>query len=254
MSLASRLKAGEIIHSGWSSLTDPLVMEALSRTPLSTVLFDMQHGAHDTASVVALTGILRSAGKHAAVRVPVGRFDMASRALDIGAEAVVAPMINSVEDAKLFAAAMKYPPLGERSWGQLRGRPASYGERGSGGYLAESNAETLSFAMIETRAAYEALDDILAVDGIDGVFVGPSDFSIAWSDGAEVDASSSAIIEPLAEIARRAKAAGKLAGIYAANALLAKRFAGLGYSYIPLAVDTAYLTAGVQSLLDAIEA
>lgn len=254
MSLASRLKAGEIIHSGWSSLTDPLVMEALSRTPLSTVLFDMQHGAHDTASVVALTGILRSAGKHAAVRVPVGRFDMASRALDIGAEAVIAPMINSVDDAKLFAAAMKYPPLGERSWGQLRGRPVNYGERGSGGYLAESNAETLSFAMIETRAAYEALDDILGVDGIDGVFVGPSDLSIAWSNGAEVDASSSIIIEPLTEIARRAKAAGKLAGIYAANAVLAKRFAGLGYSYIPLAVDTAYLTAGVQSLLDAIEA
>ncbi len=254
MSLASRLKAGETIYSGWSSVTDPLVMEALCRTPLDAVLLDMQHGAHDTASVVALTGILRSTEKHALVRIPVGRFDMASRALDIGVEAVVAPMINSAGDARLFAAAMKYPPLGERSWGQLRGRPASYGAGGSGAYLRELNESTLAFAMIETRAAYEALDDILAVDGIDGVFVGPSDFSIAWSNGAEVDAGSEAIIEPLTHIAAKAKAAGKLAAIYAAGPLLARRFGALGYTYIPLAADTAYLTLGVQSLLDGLKA
>ncbi|MHC1549593.1 HpcH/HpaI aldolase family protein [Phyllobacterium sp. K27] len=254
MSLASRLRAGETIYSGWSSMTDTLVMEALCRTQFSAVLLDMQHGAHDTASIVALTGVLRSAGKHTAVRVPVGRFDMASRALDIGAEAIIAPMINTVADAKLLAAATKYPPLGERSWGQLRGRPGGYVTGGSGGYLAQTNAETLSFAMIETRAAYEALDDILAVDGIDGVFVGPSDFSIAWSNGEEVDAGSNAIIEPLTEIAKRSKAAGKLAGIYAGNAALAKRFSGLGFTYLPLAVDTTYLTDGVQSLLNAIEA
>lgn len=254
MSLASRLRAGETIYSGWSSMTDTLVMEALCRTRLSAVLLDMQHGAHDTASIVALTGVLRSAGKHTAVRVPVGRFDMASRALDIGAEAVIAPMINTVADAKLFAAATKYPPLGERSWGQLRGRPGGYVAGGSAGYLAQTNAETLSFAMIETRAAYKALDDILAVDGIDGIFVGPSDFSIAWSNGVEVNAASEAIIEPLMEIARRSKAAGKLAGIYAGNAALAKRFSGLGFTYLPLAVDTTYLTDGVQSLLNEIEA
>lgn len=254
MSLASRLRAGETIYSGWSNMTDALAMEALCRTQLSAVLLDMQHGAHDTASIVALTGILRSAGKHTVVRVPVGRFDMASRALDIGVEAVVAPMINTVEDARRLAAAMKYPPLGERSWGQLRGRPDGYVAGGSGGYLVQTNTETLALAMIETRAAYEALDDILAVEGIDGVFVGPSDFSIAWSNGGEVDAGSDAIIEPLTEIAKRAKAAGKLAGIYAGNAALAKRFTGLGFTYLPLAVDTIYLTEGVQSLLNAIEA
>ena len=252
MSLASRLRAGETIYSGWSSVTDTLVMEALCRTPLDAVLLDMQHGAHDTASVVALTGILRAAGKHALVRIPVGRFDMASRALDMGVDAVVAPMINCVEDARLFAAAMKYPPLGERSWGQLRGRPASYGTGGSGAYLRDVNASTLAFAMIETIAAYEALDDILAVEGIDGVFVGPSDFSIAWSKGAEVDASSTAIIEPLTRIAAKAKSAGKLAAIYAANAEMANRFSKLGYTYIPLAVDTNYLTLGVQGILDGI--
>ncbi|TXR49001.1 HpcH/HpaI aldolase family protein [Phyllobacterium endophyticum] len=253
MSLASRLKSGETIYSGWSHITDAFAMEALSRTALDAVLFDMQHGPHDTASVAALTGILRSAHKHALVRIPVGRFDMASRALDFGVEGVVAPMINSVEDARLFAAAMKYPPLGERSWGQMRGRPGSYGAGGSGGYLRDVNESTLSFAMIETRAAYAALDDILAVDGIDGVFVGPSDFSIAWSNGQEVDAASEAIIEPLTHIAAKTKASGKLCGIYAATPALAKRFAGLGYTFLPLGVDTAYMTLGVQNILDALK-
>jgi 4-hydroxy-2-oxoheptanedioate aldolase len=91
------------------------------------------------------------------------------------------------------------------------------------------------------------------VDGIDGVFVGPADFSIGWSNGTEVDPGSEAIIEPLTQIAAKAKAAGKLAGIYAPGPVLAKRFAGLGYSYLPLAVDTAYLTMGVQSLLDGLK-
>ena len=254
MSLKSRLAADETLFTAWSGVPDALTVEIIAKQGFDAVTLDMQHGGHHEDSVLRGLVPVLAANKPALVRIPVGRFDMASRALDFGAEAVIAPMVNSVADAKLFAAAMKYPPLGERSWGQMRGRPASYGAGGSGGYLREVNDETLSFAMIETRAAYEALDYILEVDGIDGVFVGPSDFSIAWSDGQEVDAASEAIIEPLMQIAAKTKSAGKLCAIYAATPALAKRFAGLGYTYIPLSVDTAYLTLGVQTFLDAIEA
>jgi 4-hydroxy-2-oxoheptanedioate aldolase len=254
MSLASRLRAGETVFSAWCNLPHPLVMETLCRTDFTAFMLDMQHGPFDTESVLQSIGIIQSASKHTVVRIPVDRFDMASRALDFGAEGIIAPMINSVEDARRFAASMKYPPVGERSWGQLRGRPASYGASGSGGYLTEVNAKTLAFAMIETRAAFAALDGILAIDGIDGVFVGPADFSIGWSNGAEVDAGSQAIIEPLREIAAKARAAGKLCGIYAPNAELAKRFTGLGFTYVPISVDTAYLQLGVQTLLAAVRA
>ncbi|QND53336.1 2,4-dihydroxyhept-2-ene-1,7-dioic acid aldolase [Phyllobacterium sp. 628] len=253
MPLASRLRAGETVFSAWCNLPYPLVLETLCKTDFTAFMLDMQHGAFDTESVLHSVGIIQNAGKHTVVRIPVDRFDMASRALDFGAEGVIAPMINSVEDARRFATSMKYPPVGERSWGQLRGRPGSYGAGGSGAYLAEVNQKTLAFAMIETREAFAALDDILAVDGIDGVFVGPSDFSIAWSNGAEVDAGSQAIIEPLKEIAAKARAAGKLCGIYAANAELAKRFTGLGFTYLPLSVDTAYLQVGAQTLLEAVK-
>lgn len=182
MSLSSRLRAGETVLSAWSSLPEPLTVEILAHSAFDAVTLDMQHGGHDESSILRSLGLILNAGKPPVVRIPVGRFDMASRALDFGAQAVIAPMINSVEDARRFAAAMKYPPVGERSWGVFRAN-ADYGAPGSNDYLTTANHDTLAFAMIETRDAYDALDAILDVRGIDGVFVGPADFSIAWSNG-----------------------------------------------------------------------
>lgn len=176
MSLSSRLRAGETVLSAWSSLPEPLTVEILAHSAFDAVTLDMQHGGHDEASILRSLGLVLNAGKPPVVRIPVGRFDMASRALDFGAHAVIAPMINSVDDARRFAAAMKYPPVGERSWGVFRAN-ADYGAPGSNDYLTTANHDTLAFAMIETRDAYDALDAILDVRGIDGVFVGPSDFS-----------------------------------------------------------------------------
>lgn len=229
-------------------MADPLLLEKLSALDFNAVTLDMQHAAHTEGSVCQGIGVVKAAGKPVIVRVPVGRFDMASRALDFGANAVIAPMINSVEEAKAFAAAMKYPPVGERSWGPVRSEIA-YGRPGSNDYLLSANQETLSFAMIETRAAYEALDAILAVRGIDGVFVGPADFSIAWSNGREANPFSEAIVEPLTQIAKKAAACNKLAGIYAPDAAFAKRYNALGFRFVTLASDQAYLADGAAAML-----
>ncbi|MBB2970594.1 HpcH/HpaI aldolase/citrate lyase family protein [Mesorhizobium sp. RMAD-H1] len=253
MSLASRLRSGETLLSAWSALPEPLTIEAVARTAFDAVTLDMQHGGHDERSVLHGVGLILALGKPPVVRIPVGRFDMASRALDFGAEAVIAPMINSVEDAQRFAAAMKYPPVGERSWGPFRTN-TGYGERGSNDYLTNANRETLAFAMIETRAAFEALDGILGVRGIDGVFVGPGDFSIAWSNGRESNPASETLVEPLTEIARKAAAIGKLAGIYAPNPDFARRYTPLGYRFITVSHDTSYIRLGAQALVDAIKA
>ena len=117
MSLSSRLRAGETLFTAWSGVPDALTVEVLAAQDFDVVTLDMQHGGHNEDSVLrSIVPILRT-GKPAAVRIPVGRFDMASRALDFGAEAVIAPMINSVADARAFAQSMKYPPVGMRSWG-----------------------------------------------------------------------------------------------------------------------------------------
>ncbi|TIV12928.1 MAG: 2,4-dihydroxyhept-2-ene-1,7-dioic acid aldolase, partial [Mesorhizobium sp.] len=188
MSLKSRLVADETLFTAWSGVPDALTVEIIAKQDFDAVTLDMQHGGHHEDSVLRGLAPVLAANKPALVRIPVGRFDMASRALDFGAEAVIAPMVNSVADARQFAAAMKYPPMGERSWGPTYAFPR-HGKGDHAEWLRDSNQRTMAFAMVETRAAFEALDGILDTPGIDGIFVGPSDFSIAWSNGTTVNST-----------------------------------------------------------------
>ncbi|TAN00900.1 MAG: 2,4-dihydroxyhept-2-ene-1,7-dioic acid aldolase, partial [Rhizobiaceae bacterium] len=108
MTLAERLRAGETLFTAWSGIPDSITVETIARTGFDAITLDMQHGAHHEDSAARSMPAILGAGKHPVLRIPVGRFDMASRALDFGAEAVIAPMINSAEDARSFAASMKY--------------------------------------------------------------------------------------------------------------------------------------------------
>jgi len=248
MNLASRLEAGETLFTAWSGIPDALTVEIVAAQAFDAVTLDMQHGGHHEDSVLrGVLPVLR-AGRHPIVRVPVGRFDMASRALDFGAEAVIAPMVNSVDDARRFAAAMKYPPVGERSWGPTFAAPR-HGSKDAVAWLRESNAATVSFAMIETRAALNALDGILGTPGIDGIFVGPADFSIAWTEGKTVDSTLEDMMETLSRIAARAQEAGKHAGIFVVDAAMCGRFVEMGYRFLALGTEHRYISLGAESLL-----
>lgn len=248
MGLAERLRAGEVLYTAWSGIPDPLVAEFLARTGFDAVTLDMQHGCHSTESVLRGIPAIKLTGKPAIVRVPVGRFDMASRALDFGAAAVIAPMVNSVADARAFAAAMKFPPMGERSWGPTR-VIALHGAPDPQAYLRLANSDTLAIAMIETRAAQAALDEILAVDGIDGIFVGPSDFSIALSNGARIEPRNTEMLRAAREIAEKTRMAGKIPCTLAITGDAAQHFREIGFRLIALGGDFGYLTAGATALL-----
>jgi 4-hydroxy-2-oxoheptanedioate aldolase len=245
--LAKRLRAGETLACGWCALPEPLVAEGVARAGFDAVLLEIQHGLHDTGSVMRGITAIAFAGKPALVRIPVGDNATASRVLDMGAEGIVAPMINSVAEAKALVAATKYPPVGERSWGPNR----TMAMRGTDmqSHLATDNAVSVTFAMIETRPALAALDDILAVEGIDGVFVGPSDLSVALSGGARVAPFDPDLDSPLRKIAESALAAGKIPGIYAITAERARHFRTLGFRLIAMGSDVNYLTAGAKGML-----
>ncbi len=249
MSLAARLRAGETVFTAWSTLPDALTVEALTETGFDAVTLDMQHGGHHEDSVVRGIGPVLAAGKPPLVRIPVGRFDMASRALDFGAQAVIAPMVNSVEDAKTFALSMKYPPAGKRSWGPhfAVARSRYKGDA----WMADANRDTLAFAMIETREALDIVGDILDEPGIDGVFVGPSDFSIAWTNGATVNPNLPEMRDAIAHIAQRANEAGKLAGIYVVDPALVAGYVAMGYGLIAIGSEQVYMNLGVSALLNA---
>lgn len=250
MTLASRLAAGDTIFTAWSGVPDALTVEIMAAQPFDAVTLDMQHGGHHEDSVLRGVVPVQRTGKPVIVRIPVGRFDMASRALDFGAEAVIAPMVNSVGDAKAFAAAMKYPPLGERSWGPTYAFPR-HGRGDLVQWLAESNERTVSFAMIETRAAYDALDGILATPGVDAVFVGPSDFSLAWTNGTAVNPTLESMMEAVADIAARAKKAGKHAGIFLMDPKFAGRYQAMGYRFMAVGTEHRMIAMGAESLLGA---
>ncbi|MCX5516076.1 2,4-dihydroxyhept-2-ene-1,7-dioic acid aldolase [Kaistia algarum] len=246
--LAELLRAGTCQFSAWIGMPEPLVAEASARAGFDCVTLDMQHGLHDPASVMRAIGAVALAGKPSLVRIPVGDFAMASRALDMGARAVIAPMINSASDAKAFATAMKYPPIGERSWGAGRAMQI-VGVDDPAAYLQTANHATLAFAMIETREAVAALGEILAVPGIDGIFVGPSDLSIALSNGASVDPLREDNARAIGEILTFVKAAGKLAATYAITGSQARGYRDLGFDLVAIGIDGGYLRLGASLLL-----
>jgi len=248
MTLKARLAADETLLTAWSGIPDALTVEIVARQGFDVVTLDMQHGGHGEDSVLRSLPAVQAAGKPALVCIPVGRFDMASRALDFGAEAVIAPMVNSVADARAFAAAMKYPPLGQRSWGPTFAFPR-HGRGDQAEWLHESNQRTLAFAMIETRAALDALDDILGVPGIDGIFVGPSDFSIAWTNGGTVDPALEDMMETLASIAGRARKAGKHTAIYILDPAISGRMVAMGYRLLAMGSEHSLIATGAKTLL-----
>jgi len=247
-SLAHRLAAGETVFTGWCGLPAPIVAESIAREGFNTVTIDQQHGLWDTAATVAGIAAIRAGGAAPVVRIPLGAFAVASRSLDFGAEGIIAPMINTVADARAFVSATKFPPIGERSWGPMRAMTVA-GVGDPKLYLREANANIVTLAMIETKTAMANLDAIAAVPGIDVLFVGPSDLSIGLTDAAELDPHSATVEAALDRIVAATKKAGKIAGLYCANADRAVASAKRGFRFLAVASDLAFLRAGTAAQL-----
>ncbi len=248
-SLAARLRAGETVYSGWCGLPSPMVAEIVGREGFAAVTLDSQHGLWDVAGLVAGIAAVRQGGAAPLVRVPLGDFALVSRVLDFGAEGVIAPMINTAADARAFAAAAKFPPLGERSWGPHRACMLA-GIADQKDYLAAANDHIVTLAMIETRTALANLDAIAATPGIDGLFLGPSDLSIALSDGRSLAPESKEVEVELDRIVAAAQKAGRIAGAYCANAERALAVAERGMRFCAISSDMGFLRAGARAQVD----
>ena len=252
--LRRRLEGDRTVVSAWLGTHDPLVAAQVARPQgaarFGAVAFDMQHSTATETSVVQGLAHVAASGLPGAVRIPVGRFEMASKMLDAGAHAVIAPMINSEEDARSFAAFAKYPPVGERSFGvtyasALLGTDAK-------GYCVTANDDTLALAMIETVEAMDNLEAILAIDGIDGVFCGPADLSISIAGRVEPTPFGDSSQEAVREIAARAREHGKLAATYVGNAAHAELAHAMGYRFIAYGNEAVYLRSGIEPFLAAL--
>lgn len=248
--LRNLLDDDKAVLTAWCGLSGRFYVESLAACGFDAITLDMQHGLQTDATIIDDVASVASSGKPAIVRVPVGRFEFASRALDIGAHAVIAPMINTVEDAKAFASFMKYPPIGDRSHGvsqasHVLGVPVLE-------YLTKADHDTMSFAMIETRQAVENLDAILDVDGIDGILVGPSDLSISYSQQPVPDPFGEATIDVIEQIAAKTRSKGKVAAIFCLTAERVDIAHGMGYRLMAIGVDTMYLSQGADTMISGV--
>jgi 4-hydroxy-2-oxoheptanedioate aldolase len=242
------LRAGDTVYSAWCGLPCPLIAEIVGREGFSTVTLDVQHGLWDVGGIVAGIAAVRLAGAAPMLRVPVGDYALVSRALDFGAEGIIAPMINTGADAQALAGAAKFPPVGERSWGPHRatmlGAVANQSD-----YLAHANDLTVTFAMIETRTALDNIEAIAATAGIDGLFLGPSDLSIALSQGRSLDPLSKEVEMHLDRIVTAAQKFGKIGGAYCHDAERALALAKRGVRFLAVSSDIAFLRAGAAAQL-----
>lgn len=250
--LAEKLKAGHPVITGWCLLSAPMVPELLARAGYEAVTLDLQHGMLDFDAAVTAFALTALGGAHRLVRIPVGDNALAGRLADMGAEALIAPMINSRPEAQAFARAVKYPPDGTRSWSPYRA--AMLSGQTSDTYLQKANAQTLAFAMIETQEAVEALDDILSVKELDGIFVGPSDLSLSLSSGSALDPNGEETAQICAQIAQKTCAAGKLAGIFCLSPDKVGDAIAQGYRLMSYGIDTVMLDHSARQALQEVKA
>lgn len=246
--LRRKLAMGEQVFAAWLASGHPRVAEATLRAGFDTAIFDIQHGEATLAEVRDGIAAARLAGKPSGVRVGLNGVSDAARALDLGAELAILPMVNSAEDATAFVEALKYPPLGSRSYGPARG--AELLGLSLENYRTTANENIIALAMVETRAAVDALEAILEVPHLDGVFIGPSDLSLSLSDGTVLDPQLPESVTLMKRAISLAKKRGKITGIYCAGGAMAARNAQLGFDILAIGSDYGFLADGARRALE----
>jgi 4-hydroxy-2-oxoheptanedioate aldolase len=226
----SRLIAREPLYGAWSVIPSLLSVRLLAAAGFDYVVIDLQHGGAAESDLPAMTTAIRLAGS-----VPLGRVRHAhpadiGRALDLGCEGVIVPNVDSAAQATAVAGAVRYPPAGYRS---------------AGGALA--GEAPFCIIMVESANALAELDATLAVDGVDGIYVGPRDLSLALGCGPDPD---DPVLGPvLARVWSACAAAGKPVGVHATQGAVARRYRDAGATLVTVTSDDAALTRDTAAQL-----
>jgi len=240
------LDAGKTLSNVWIMLGSGLVLEIAADAGWDTATIDLQHGQGGFNEMVAMITAADAAEIPALVRIPHNEPGYIHRALDAGAQGVIAPMINSKKDAQDFASACKYPPIGARSWGPVRAALVMEGD-----YTTQANDWTFCCAQIETQSALDNIDDIMSTDGIDCVLVGPNDLCLSLTKGDKLDINAPVVLEALDLILAKAKEHNVYAWCFANDAEYARMVTKKGYQIITAGADAGFIAAGAQAALKA---
>lgn len=247
-SLKARWGKGEVTLGAWAMIPGALSAEALARGGFDWVLIDMQHGCMDYETALEMIRAIDLTPAVPIVRVPWNEPGIIGRVLDAGALGVVVPMIQTPQDAKAAVDACLYPPAGRRSFGPVR-----VGMRDGMNYFADANARIAVIPMIETPEALACVEDIAKVPGVDALFVGPFDLSIALGLPPGDNDGKPAFDAAIAKISNAAKDAGVATAVLS-NAKVAPRRITQGFQMISVTTDISALQMATRNDLQTVRA
>jgi len=216
-SVKRALLAGKSVINGWLSIPSSYSAEIMGYAGFEAVTVDLQHGMIGFDSALPMFQALSATPAIPLARVPVNDGAQIMRLLDAGAYGIICPMISTPDDAARFVSACRYPPKGDRSFGPSRG--LLYG---GPDYYPHADEEILRIGMIETQQGLDNLDAILSVDGLDGIYIGPNDLSLALGSKPSSEPTDAVVVQAIEHILQRAIAHGKIPGIFCSGGAAAK--------------------------------
>lgn len=241
------LKDSKQQYGFWLGLCNPLSAELCGYTGYDWLLIDGEHAPNDLNAILAQLQAIAATPAHPVVRLADGNPTTIKQVLDIGAQTLLIPMVETAEQAHELVRATTYPPQGFRGVGTALARAAHWNM--VDGYFADVDKEFCLLIQIESVTALENLDDILTVDGVDGVFIGPADLAATMGHlGNPAHPDVKAAVE---KATRKIRAAGKAAGTLATNKATAQHYESVGVQFVALGVDTLLLAQGARGLLQA---
>lgn len=243
-SFKQRLQSGDPLIGLWLGLAEPYCAELAANAGFDWLLIDGEHAPNDLRGLLGQLQALAPYPAQPVIRPVIGDHALIKQLLDIGAQTLLVPMVESAEQAGELVRAMRYPPHGIRGVGSALARASRWNS--IPGYLDKADEQMCLLAQIENLAGLEQLDKIIAVDGVDGGFIGPADLSASMGHrGNPGHPEVQAVIE---DAIVRITGAGKAAGILSADRMLARRYLELGARFVAVGVDTTVLMRGLQNL------
>jgi 4-hydroxy-2-oxoheptanedioate aldolase len=234
---------GELQLGCWLGLADSYVAEISAGAGFDWLLIDGEHAPNDLRSIVAQLQVIAARDTHAVVRPPIGETWLIKQLLDAGAQSLLIPMVESAEQAQALVDAVTYPPQGVRGVGSALARASDFAAIGD--YLTSARDEICLLAQVENRKGLDALDDILAVEGLDGVFIGPSD--LAADLGFIGQAGASEVKKVVVSALEKIVASGKAAGILTLDTDFQRECRDIGARFIATDIDVSLFARNMRN-------
>lgn len=237
------LAQGQLQIGLWCSLASNQAAEIISESGFDWILLDTEHSPNEIPDLLAQLQAMQRGAATPIVRAAWNDAVLFKRIMDVGAQSLLVPFVQNPDEAKRAVAATRYPPAGIRGTAGSS-RASRYGRVKD--YLKKANDEICLLVQVETRSALDQIEAIAKVDGIDGVFIGPSD--LAASLGHIGDMQHPTVQKAIEEAAKRLKAVGKPAGILTPNEDEARRYIAWGYTFVAVGADVGILARGADAL------